>query len=60
MSNLSIMSEEEKKDAFVILLYNRRGNIDKTCKDLGITRRRYEIWIEEDEEFGIACQETAS
>ena len=54
---LSMMTQEEKKEAFPVLLYNRRGNVSKTCHDLGVSAHMWRKWKGEDEEFVELCQD---
>lgn len=54
---LELLPIEEKQKVFSVLLYNRGGDITATCKDVGITRRKWRQWIEENEEFAQDCAE---
>lgn len=48
--------DEEARRYFPIVLNAKEGHIGEACKALGITRRRYQRWIDEDPEFAIDCQ----
>lgn len=53
---LKDMTLEQRKATFLVLLYNREGNVTKTCQDIGISRPTYNRWYESDEEFAQGCQ----
>jgi len=50
-------TKKKNKANFLIALEKSLGVITTACKKVGITRRTYYNYIEEDEEFRIACEE---
>jgi hypothetical protein len=45
------LKPEEKKELFLICLAIKDGNITEACRWVGVHRKTYYYWIEEDEEF---------
>lgn len=49
------MDEVTQKRLFLAMLYNRNGNIGRTCRDIQVSRYMWRKWIEKDEEFAEKC-----
>lgn len=45
------MVKKTKKALFVEAMHNNLGNVTASCKAIGISRRTYYNWIEDDPEF---------
>jgi hypothetical protein len=51
-------SDEDAKRYFTIVLMAKEGHIGEACKALGIKRKRFREWFDNDPEFAADCQDS--
>lgn len=54
---LTGLDEHEQKRYFGIVLAAKEGHVQEACRSMGISRRKYRQWIDEDEEFAEDCRD---
>ncbi len=56
-SNRPELSPEEKKDLFLLCFIQEKGHITKACHLVGVHRKTYYYWINEDKEFAAKVED---
>lgn len=51
------VTEEQKKQLFGVILAVKEGHIQAACESVGVSRRKYRQWLDEDPRFAEECQD---